>query len=71
MREIPKRYYLAPEINSIKLDNNIVLLTPTGNPPGEAATSNKNDTPSFGPLDAPPSSTANPFGGSRPDYGDM
>ena len=65
-----KKYYSTPLIETVRLDNSIDLLEPTGNPPGMAAPTDR-DTPSFGPSSIAPSSKSDPFGGSRPDYGDM
>ncbi len=64
-----KKYYFAPKVNSVKLDNNIVLLAPS-NPPG-GSVQVEPERPAFPPSSAPPSTTSSPFGGNTPDYGDM
>ena len=68
-----KKYYIAPDIDIVKLDVSVsMILEPTGNPNGGqgAAFPAQHDSPVFGsfPSASPASS---PFGGSRPDYGDM
>ena len=65
-----KKYYSAPIINSIRLDKSIVLLTPTGNPPG-GNTQVVPPSPYGTPTSAPPSANSTPFGGNSPDYSDM
>ena len=69
MSENSKKYYISPEINSIKLDKGIVLLEPTGNPTSVAPVDP--ERPAFSPSSTPPSEQSTPFGGDRPDYGDM
>ena len=65
-----KKYYSAPIINSIRLDKSIVLLEPTGNPPGGNLQVESPPTYST-PTSAPPSASSTPFGGNSPDYSDM
>ncbi len=65
-----KKYYTAPIVNSIRLDNSIVLLEPTGNPPG-GNMQVEPQSPYSAPTGTPPSSSSTPFGGNSPDYGDM
>jgi hypothetical protein len=67
-----RKYYISPEIDTIKLDRDIVLLTSTTPPPDpDVANPGGIDKPTFIPNSAPPSSTSTPFGGNSPDYGDM
>jgi hypothetical protein len=50
---IPKKRYIKPEINCIKLDNSISLVmmtTPPINPPPRGGTQKKNDTPFASPF---------------------
>jgi len=67
-----RKYYCSPKIDIVKLDKDIVLVAMTQPPedPGAAVPLDR-DRPSFGPSSVSPSATSNPFGGSRPDYGDM
>ncbi|GEM_PF-4022389 len=65
-----KKYYTAPTVSSIKLDRSIVLLTPTGNPPGMAAPAEP-ERPSYPSSSTPPSTNSTPFGGGKPDFSDM
>ncbi len=65
-----KKYYSAPIVNSIRLDRSIVLLEPTGNPPGGNIQVEPPATFST-PASAPPSTNNTPFGGNSPDYSDM
>ena len=66
-----KKYYLSPKIESVKLDRGISLGLITHPPEDPIAAPVGRDRPSFGPSSASPSSVSNPFGSSRPDYGDM
>jgi hypothetical protein len=52
------------------LDRSIVLLEPTGNPPGGNIQVEPPATFST-PTSAPPSTNNTPFGGNSPDYSDM
>jgi hypothetical protein len=66
-----KKYYKSPQIETVFLDQEIVIrLESPPYPPNSAAPVDR-DKPSFGPSSVAPTSTSNPFGGSHPDYGDM
>ncbi len=72
MTENLKKYYTAPEVDSIKLDKGIALILLSSPPPDPtSAAPVEPEKPSFGPSSAPPSSANNPFGGDKPDYSDM
>jgi hypothetical protein len=64
-----KKYYIAPLIEVISLDVMLQIQPPSNAEPNEIVPNSK-DQPSFG-TPSTPSSINNPFGGSRPDYGDL
>jgi len=71
MNKSSKKYYSAPSMETVCLDQSIVVqFFSVINPPSSAAPVEP-DKPSFGPSSVPPSSTSNPFGGNKPDYSDM
>ena len=69
--DIKKKKYYSPKLESIFLDNSIVILLDSPPYPPSSAAPVDRDKPSFGPSSVPPSSSNNPFGGNKPDYSDM
>jgi len=71
MKKSSKKYYNRPKLVTVIIDSSVSLTPPSD--PSSAAPVGR-DRPEFGPSSAFPSSpsaTNNPFGTSRPDYGDM
>ena len=71
MKNRSKKYYTIPKLETVMIDS-VVSLNPPSLPfgGGNAAPVGR-DRPSSGSSSASPSSLNNPFGTSRPDYGDM
>ena len=67
---IVKKKYSMPIVESIFLDKGIVLFQESPPDFPTSAAVKETDRPTF-PASVSPSSTNNPFGNSRPDYGDM
>jgi hypothetical protein len=73
MVEKKRKYYTAPQINAVALDNEICLIMMTQPPPNPtSAAPMDNPSPFEGPSpSAPPSAGSTPFGGDTPDYSNM